>query len=160
MQNISLSKSQNTLLRNIHALLGEKNTLVSQLAKQFKRQNPLKELDRKIENIMDSSVVATNQSTTIVVKEKKDFWSRLKNLFKPQSAVDTTISITTTEKDTLKSGVDKTTYADLKKTTQQASQSYSHQLQGIEKQVKEIIFPNRKYRFNSHNCLHSSIKKQ
>jgi signal transduction histidine kinase/DNA-binding NarL/FixJ family response regulator len=140
MQNISLSKSQNTLLRNIHALLGEKNTLVSQLAKQFKRQNPLKELDRKIENIMDSSVVATNQSTTIVVKEKKDFWSRLKNLFKPQSAVDTTISITTTEKDTLKSGVDKTTYADLKKTTQQASQNYSHQLQGIEKQVKEIIF--------------------
>ena len=89
---------------------------------------------------MDSSVVATNQSTTIVVKEKKDFWSRLKNLFKPQSAVDTTISITTTEKDTLKSGVDKTTYADLKKTTQQASQNYSHQLQGIEKQVKEIIF--------------------
>ncbi len=139
MQSISSTKSQDTLLQNIHILLGEKNALVSKLAGQFRSQNPLKELTKKIENIQDSSVVATNQSTTVIVKEKKDFWSRLKNLFAPQSAVDTTIRVTTIEKDTLKSGVDKETVADLKETTQKASQYYSSHLQGIEKQVRDLV---------------------
>ncbi len=139
MQSISSTKSQDTLLQNIHILLGEKNALVSKLAGQFRSQNPLKELTKKIENIQDSSVVATNQSTTVIVKEKKDFWSRLKNLFAPQSAVDTTIRVTTIEKDTLKSGVDKETVADLKETTQKASLYYSSHLQGIEKQVRDLV---------------------
>jgi len=139
MQSISSTKSQDTLLQNIHILLGEKNALVSKLAGQFRSQNPLKELTKKIENIQDSSVVATNQSTTVIVKEKKDFWSRLKNLFAPRSAVDTTIRVTTIEKDTLKSGVDKEIVADLKETTQKASQYYSSHLQGIEKQVRDLV---------------------
>lgn len=139
MQSISSTKSQDTLLQNIHILLGEKNALVSKLAGQFRSQNPLKELTKKIENIQDSSVVATNQSTTVIVKEKKDFWSRLKNLFAPRSAIDTTIRVTTIEKDTLKSGVDKEIVADLKETTQKASQYYSSHLQGIEKQVRDLV---------------------
>lgn len=140
MQRLTPSQSQDTLLRNIHGLLGEKNVLVSKLAKQFKSQNPLKELNKKIEHIQDSSVIATNQSTTVIVKEKKDFWSRLKNVFKPHSAVDTTISVTTIEKDTLKSGMDKETYTDLIETTHKASRNYSSQIQGIEKQVRDLVF--------------------
>lgn len=139
MQSISSTTSQDTLLQNIHILLGEKNALVSKLAGQFKSQNPLKELSKKIENIPDSSFVATNRNTTVIVKEKKDFWSRLKNLFVPQSAVDTTIRVTTIEKDTLKSGVDKEIVADLKETTQKASRYYSSHLQGIEKQVRDLV---------------------
>lgn len=139
MQRLTPSQSQDTLLRNIHGLLGEKNALVSKLVKQFKSQNPLKELNKKIEHIQDSSVIATNQSTTVIVKEKKDFWSRLKNVFKPHSAVDTTISVTTTEKDTLKSGMDKETYTDLIETTHKASRNYSSQIQGIEKQVRDLV---------------------
>lgn len=47
MQRLTPSQSQDTLLRNIHGLLGEKNALVSKLVKQFKSQNPLKELNKK-----------------------------------------------------------------------------------------------------------------
>ncbi len=130
---------------DIDSLLQEKNIIVNRLIRQFRTQNPLIELDKKIETyddiIQDSIVVTTNQDTTLVEKRQKDFWGRLRNLFDPKYAPDTTITIVHTEQEARStSRVDTIMYADLKNITQEASRTYSSQIERIERQVRQLVF--------------------
>jgi Signal transduction histidine kinase len=132
-------------LGDIDSLLQEKNIIVNRLIRQFRTQNPLIELDKKIETyddiIQDSIVVTTNQDTTLVEKRQKDFWGRLRNLFDPKYAPDTTITIVHTEQEARStSRVDTIMYADLKNITQEASRTYSSQIERIERQVRQLVF--------------------
>lgn len=143
MKDISPEADQYELLENMNTLLAEKNRIVRELAIQFRTQEPLRELDEKIENYsgiaQDSLIVTTSKDTTIVVKEEKDFWTRFRGLFNPKQAPDTTINITVQEKDTLlKSRVD-TTYTDLRTITEEVSKTFSTKIQGIERQVQNMI---------------------
>src|SRR5690606_5242190 len=101
-------------------------------------------IDRTIEKmepvIKDSIVVTTNVDTTIVHREKRDFWSRLSHLFSPKFEPDTTINITYTEQEArTESRVDTTMYSDLRDITKQASITYSTQIDRIERQVRELV---------------------
>lgn len=145
IKKMSQQEEQNQLLENIDSLLNEKNAIVKKLMLQFKAQNPLEELDKKVEAytdiVKDSVIVVTKKDTTVVVKDKKSFWTRVKGLFDSRHAVDTTINITTMKKDTLlKSSVDTSMYSNLKAITQEASESYSLKMRGIERQVKDLIY--------------------
>ncbi|MDO5665235.1 MAG: hybrid sensor histidine kinase/response regulator [Bacteroidia bacterium] len=137
-------RSQDMYLGSVDSLLYEKNKIVNQLIVQFRSQSPLKELDKKIKAypkfIQDSVVVTTNKDTTIVVKDKKGLWTRLKNFVNPNRAPDTIITVAQVEQETrLTSRVDAGMVADLKNITQAASKTYSTQISGIEKQVRELI---------------------
>lgn len=145
IKQLASQRDQDVYLGSIDSLLHEKNKIVNQLIALFRSQNPLNELDKKIETydefVHDSVRVTTNKDTTTVVKNKKGFWDRLGNLFNPRRAPDTIISVSRVEQETrLTSRIDTGVYADLKNTTQAASKTYSVQLSGIEKQVQEFTF--------------------
>ncbi len=145
IQDMKPEKGQDILLQDIDSLLQEKNRMVRRLTGLFRSQNPLTELDEKInrydEIILDSVVVTTNIDTTRVEKQKKGFWKRLRNVFNPEHAPDTTINITRTEQEARStSRVDTVMYADLKNTTEEASKSYSSRIQGIQREVRELLF--------------------
>lgn len=137
---------QNVLLTDIDSLLREKNRIVRRLTGLFRSKNPLTELDRKIESydkmVRDSVVITTNVDTMRVEKPgKKNFWSRLRNVFDPDHAPDTTFNITHTEKEAHTSArIDTLLYSDLKNITDEASKSYSTRIEGIEKEVRELVF--------------------
>lgn len=138
-------KEQDVLLQDIDSLLQEKNRIVRRLTGLFRSQNPLTELDQKInrydEIIQDSVVVTTNIDTTRIEKPRKGFWNRLRNVFDPEHAPDTTINITHTEQESWSATrVDTIMYADLKNITEEATRSYSSHIQGIEREVRELLF--------------------
>lgn len=141
---LASQRNQDVYLESVDSLLHEKSKIVNQLISQFRSQSPLRELDKKIETfpefIQDSIVVTTNKDTTIVVQDKKGLWARLKNLVNPGRAPDTVVTVTQVEQETrLTSRVDTGVVADLKNITQTASKTYSTQISGIEKQVRELI---------------------
>ncbi|WP_019538050.1 ATP-binding protein [Proteiniphilum acetatigenes] len=145
IQGMKPEKEQNMLLEDIDSLLQEKNRMVRRLTGLFRSQNPLIELDKKInqydEIIQDSVVVITSIDTTRMEKQKKGFWDRLRNLIDPAAVPDSTISIARTEQESRStSRVDTTMYADLKNITEEASKSYSSQIEGIEREVRELLF--------------------
>lgn len=146
-------KEQDMLLEDIDSLLQEKNRMVRRLTGLFRSQNPLTELDQKInrydEIIQDSVIVTTNIDTTRVEKQRKGFWNRLRNLIDPESVPDSTISIARTEKESWSaSRVDTVMYADLKNITEEASRSYSSHIQGIEREVRELLFAEQNISFH------------
>lgn len=144
IKRVSKEKEQDILLEEIDSLLREKNRIVNKLVRQFRSQNPLSELDKKFENydhiIRDSIVVTTSIDTTLVPEQRKGFWSRLKHLFDSNYAPDTTLTISHTEQEArFTSRVDTMMYTDLKNISQEASRTYSTQIEGIERQVRELI---------------------
>lgn len=145
IKSLSPERGKDLLLEDIDSLLQEKNKIIHRLTVQFSSQNPLEEVDKKIETydeiIQDSIVVTMNKDTTVVAAPKKDFWGRLKDLFNPKDAPDSTVTIAHTEKQARSvSRVDTTLYADLKQVTQKASQTYSSQMEGIKREVRELVF--------------------
>lgn len=145
IQSTPTGKEQTALLQDIDSLLQEKNRIVVRLLGQFRSENPLLELDKKIETyddiIQDSLVVITNQDTTIVeAPGQRSFWGRLRHLFDPARQPDTTVTITRTEQEARSSSrVDTTRYTDLKNITREASESYTIQIARIERQVRELL---------------------
>lgn len=140
-------REQDVLLQDIDSLLQEKNRIVRRLTGLFRSQNPLTELDQKInrydEIILDSVTVITSTDTTKVVEEtqRKGFWNRLRNVFDPQHTPDTTINITRIEQEERAiSRVDTVMYADLKNITEEASKTYFSRIQGIEREVRELLY--------------------
>lgn len=145
IKKLSPEKNQNRLLEDIDSLLQEKNIIVNKLIAHFRLQNPLSELDKKIETydelMRDTIVVTTHEDTiTTVVKQKIGFWSRLKNLFSGEKPTDTTLNITRSEQKTqLISKVDTSVYAELRNITREASRTYSSNIVRIEKEVQGLI---------------------
>ncbi|WP_158602615.1 hybrid sensor histidine kinase/response regulator [Proteiniphilum sp. X52] len=146
IKDMKREKEQDVLLQDIDSLLQEKNRIVRRLTGLFRSQNPLTELDEKIssydEIIQDSVTVITSTDTTKVVEEtpKKGFWNRLRNVFDPQHTPDTTINIIRIEQEARStSRVDTSMYADLKNITEEASKSYLTRIQGIEREVRELL---------------------
>lgn len=149
----SPDNTQSALLEDIDSLLREKNLIVNRLLGQFRSQSPLLELDRRIETmepiVKDSIVVTTISDTTIVHRERRDFWSRLTHLFNPKFEPDTTINITYTEKEAkAESRVDTIMYADLKGITEEASRTYTSQMERIERQVRELVLAEQNISLN------------
>lgn len=145
IENIRNDKKQISLLQDIDSLLQEKNKTVRRLAGLFKSENPLAELDERInqidESIKDTVVVTVNTDTTRIEKHTKGFWQRLKHLVNPKLEADTTIHIIHTEQESwATSRVDTSMYVDLKNKTEEASKIYSSRIQGIEKEVRELLF--------------------
>ena len=145
IKSISPEGREDRLLEDIDSLLQEKNRIVRRLTFQLRSRNPLVEIDRKIENydeiVQDSIVVTMNKDTTMLPVPKRDFWGRLKDLFDPKKTPDSTITISRTEQKALSvSRVDTTLYDDLKQVTKEASKTYISQMEGIEREVRELVF--------------------
>lgn len=144
IQNTPTGKEQALLLEDIDSLLQEKNRIITRLLNQFRSENPLLELDKRIETyddiIQDSLVITTNQDTTVVQAQRRNFWGRLRQLIDPENQPDTMVTITRTEQEARASSrVDTVRYADLKNITREASESYATQIARIEWQVRELL---------------------
>ena len=146
IQNTPTGKEQALLLEDIDSLLREKSRIITRLLNQFRSENPILELDKKIETyddiIQDSLVVTTNQDTTVVQvqAQRRNFWGRLRHLIDPEKQPDTMVTITRTEQEARASSrVDTVRYADLKNITREASESYATQIARIEWQVRELL---------------------
>ena len=145
IKSISLEEGEDILLEDIDSLLQEKNRIVHRLTHRLRSQNPVVEIDKKIETyndiVQDSVVITMNKDTTLVAAPKKDFWGRLRYLFDPKKAPDSTVTIARTEQESRSvSRVDTTLYADLKQVTEEASKTYISQIEGIGREVRELIF--------------------
>lgn len=139
-----MRQEQDLRLEDIDSLLQEKNKMVRRLTRLFRSQNPLIELDQKIDRFdeirQDTVVVTTKVDTIKVEKQKRGFWNRLKNVFDPGHAPDTTFNIRRVEQEEKSiSRVDTTMYADLKNITEEASKTYSSRIEGIEREVRELL---------------------
>lgn len=140
-------KDKSIFLEDIDSLLIEKRAIINTLTEKLKQPNPIQQIDRKIETydeiVKDSVIVTTSKDTTFVIKEKeekRDIWSRFKNFVKPTQKQDTVIQISEVEKETiLTSRVDTVISSDLKSAAKEASMTYSVQIIGIERQVRELI---------------------
>lgn len=140
-------KDKSIFLEDIDSLLIEKRAIINTLTEKLKQSNPIQQIDKKIETydeiIKDSVIVTTSKDTTFVIKEKeekRDIWSRFKNFVKPTQKQDTVIQISEVEKETiLTSRVDTVISSDLKSAAREASMTYSVQIIGIERQVRELI---------------------
>jgi two-component system sensor histidine kinase EvgS len=144
LKQLASQRDRELYLESMDSLLNEKRRIVNQLTLQFRSQSPIREINRKLERyndlVLDSVVVTTNEDTTLVVKDKKGLWTRLKKLVNPNRVPDTIISVTRVEQETrLTSRIDTAVYSDLKSVTQVDSEHYSTQLSGIEKRVRELI---------------------
>ncbi len=88
IKSISPEVGEDILLGDIDSLLLEKNRIVHRLTYQLRSQNPVVEIDKKIETyneiVQDSVVITMNKDTTLVAAPKKDFWGRLRDLFDPK----------------------------------------------------------------------------
>ena len=144
IKRLSPESGKDLLLEEIDSLLLEKNRIVHRLTAQFSSQNPVEEIDKKIETydevIQDSIVVTLNKDTTVIPAPKRNFWGRLRDLFSPKEIPDSTVTITHTEQQARSvSRVDTTVYADLKQVTREASKTYASQMEGIEREVRELV---------------------
>ena len=144
LRQLGAQNRQDLFTQDIDSLLREKNIIVDQLIAQFRLQNPIQEINKKIENydefIRDSIALTTHTDTVVIAHENKNFWKRLRNLFDPQDTPDSTVHISTIEREVrLTSPIDTGVYADLKNATRAASKNYSSQISGIEKHLQELI---------------------
>jgi len=145
IKSISPEVGEDIILGDIDSLLLEKNRIVHRLTYQLRSQNPMVEIDKKIETyneiVQDSVIITMNKDTTLVAAPKKDFWGRLRDLFDPKKMPDSTVTIARTEQESHSvSRVDTTLYADLKQVTEEASKTYISQIEGIGREVRELIF--------------------
>lgn len=147
LKQITPQKEEKIYLDDIDSLLSEKKVIVSTLIQKLRQRNPIKKIDKKIETyqeiVKDSVIITTFKDTTVVIKEKsekKNIWSRLKNLVKPVQSQDSIIQISEVEQQTkLTSRVDTGISSDLISAAKEASITYTTQITGIEKQVRELI---------------------
>ncbi|MDD2512419.1 MAG: ATP-binding protein [Proteiniphilum sp.] len=146
VKKLSADAKSDLLLEDVDSLLQKKRQIGERLALLIRSQNPLSSLDRKIETyeemVRDTVVVTTSQDTVRTRESrKKNFWGRLKNLFDPEHAPDTTVTIAHVQQEAWSaSRLDTVIYSDLKEITREASQTYSSQMAGIEQQVSGLIF--------------------
>lgn len=147
LKQLNPENGTNVFLNDVDSLLSEKKSIILTLNQKLRRRNPIQKISQKIERydemVKDSVTITTFKDTTVVIKEieeKRNIWGRLKNLVKPQPQQDSIIQISEVEQEVVtKSRADTIISADLKSATKEASATYSTQITGIEKQVREII---------------------
>ncbi len=146
VKELSADVESELLLLDVDSLLQEKRAIGKRLTQLIRSQNPITTLDQKIasydEMVRDTVVVTTSQDTVRTKESRKqNFWGRLKNLFNPEHLPDSTITIAHIQREAWSSSrLDTVIYDDLKQVTREASRTYTTQMEGIEQQVRGLIF--------------------
>ena len=97
-----ISEDNKLMVKEIDQLLKSKGRISNELSRQFHDFNPLAEFDRTIEDYRppqpeDEIVVTTVAKDTIVrvpKTEKKGFWGRVGNVFRPSEETDSLVHVT------------------------------------------------------------------
>ncbi len=133
-------------LRHITVMLREKENTVLALTQLFKRKNPLDAINRKLqtykpEKLIDTiQFLATVKDTTIASPSKKKFWQRVANVFTPDKAADTVISITTMQADSIQIIPDTRTamIREICRDAEKASLHYTSSIAALEDEVGRL----------------------
>ena len=108
---IDISEDSKVMVSEINALINSKGYLSNELSRQFHDFNPLAEFDRTIDDYVppkpEEEIVVTTVSKDTVIRvprheEKKGFWGRVGEVFRPSDpAEDSLIHLTIEKSDTI-----------------------------------------------------------
>ena len=146
-----ISEDNKLMVKEIDQLLKSKGRISNELSRQFHDFNPLAEFDRTIEDYRppqpeDEIVVTTVAKDTIVrvpKTEKKGFWGRVGNVFRPSEETDSLVHVSIERTDTLhiqKHQTDSLTIlADLKVLSNKAKIEYWNKIKDYEKKTQALV---------------------
>ena len=149
---IEISEDNKMMVSEIGRLIKSKGRISNELSRQFHDFNPLAEFDRTIDDYLppqpEEEIVVTTVSKDTVIHipktEKKGFWGRLGNVFKPDNpTVDSLVHIYVERTDTLRIQQQRpdslTILADLRVLSDKAKTEYWNKIKEYESKTQELV---------------------
>ena len=150
---IEVSEDNKLMVNEIEKLIKSKGKLSNELSKQFHDFNPLAEFDRTIDDYMppppEEEIVVTKVSKDTIIHvpktaEKKGFWDRVGNVFKPTNPMeDSLVHISIERTDTLRiqqqSPDSLTILNDLRVLSNKAKAEYWNKIKEYERKTQELV---------------------
>ena len=140
------------MVKEINTLIRSKGRLSNELSKQFHDFNPLAEFDRTIDDYIpptpEEEIVVTKISKDTVIRvpkatEKKGFWGRVGNVFRPEDESDSLVHLTIEKADTLRIQRQHpdslTILADLRVLSNKAKLEYWNKIKEYENKTQELV---------------------
>ncbi|MCC8147020.1 MAG: hybrid sensor histidine kinase/response regulator [Bacteroidales bacterium] len=148
---ISDETVNDSLVNQVSKLLKNKGRIISELNKQFDRQQvvPRDTLIEKF-NIAETTLGVDTMLVTTVVKDtvisrppsRKSFWGRLSDAFSPSKSADTVVNVYRHVSDTLHltSGDKENLISEVSDIAEKINTDYSNRLKAVERQVTRLIY--------------------
>lgn len=150
---IEISEDNKLMVNEIEKLIKSKGKLSNELSKQFHDFNPLAEFDRTIDDYLppppEEEIVVTKVSKDTIIHvpktvEKKGFWGRVGNVFKPTSPTeDSLVHISIERTDTLRIQQQHpdslTILNDLRVLSNKAKAEYWNKIKEYERKTQELV---------------------
>ncbi len=151
LMSFEISEDNKLMVKEIDNLIRSKGRISNQLSRQFHDFNPLAEFDRTIDSYVppkpeDEIVVTTVSKDTIVhvpKTDKKGFWGRVGNVFKPSVEEDSIVHISIERTDTLRIQQHHpdslTILSDLRVLSNKAKAEYWNKIKDYEKKTQALV---------------------
>ena len=150
---IEISEDNKQMVNDISTLIKSKGRLSNELSRQFHDFNPLAEFDRTIDDYIppkpEEEIVVTKVSKDTVIHvtkpaQKKGFWGRVGNVFRPEEEQqDSVVHLTIEKTDTLRiqqHHLDSLTIlADLRILSNKAKIEYWNKIKEYENKTQELV---------------------
>ena len=149
---IEISDDNKLMVNEISNLIRSKGRISNELSRQFHDFNPLAEFDRTIDDYIppkpEEEIVVTKVSKDTLIRvpkseEKKGFWGRVGNVFRPEEAGDSLVHITIEKTDTLRIQQHHpdslTILADLRVLSNKAKVEYWNKIKEYENKTQELV---------------------
>ena len=149
---IEISDDNKLMVNEISNLIRSKGRISNELSRQFHDFNPLAEFDRTIDDYIppkpEEEIVVTKVSKDTLIRvpkseEKKGFWGRVGNVFRPEETGDSLVHITIEKTDTLRIQQHHpdslTILADLRVLSNKAKVEYWNKIKEYENKTQELV---------------------
>ncbi len=142
-----LKDEQIATLREVNSLLKEKGAIITSLSTQFKKQNPLDSMSKKLQDYDEVTfsdsvlIISTIKDTTINQASTDGFWRRVVNVFSPSKHSDTLVTVSTSRSDTLlmKPDTRRKVIDEVSGFAKEEGQKYSENIMALEKQISRLM---------------------
>lgn len=149
---VEISDDNKLMVNEISNLIRSKGRISNELSRQFHDFNPLAEFDRTIDDYIppkpEEEIVVTKVSKDTLIRvpkaeEKKGFWGRVGNVFRPEETGDSLVHITIEKTDTLRIQQHHpdslTILADLRVLSNKAKVEYWNKIKEYENKTQELV---------------------
>lgn len=155
---IDISDESKVMVGEINALIKSKGRISNELSRQFHDFNPLAEFDRTIDDYIppkpEEEIVVTTVSKDTIIRvpkqiEKKGFWGRVGEVFRPSSPTEDSIFHLTIEKsDTIRVQQHHfdslTILKDLRELSNKAKTEYWNKIKDYESKTQQLVTADNK----------------
>ncbi len=142
---------QKKMLDSLRQLLNRNENIIAELNRQFNKRNPLDTINQKLKDYeipprKETVLVTTTQKDTVLQNTPhKGFWERIGAVFSPDKHVETTLSVTSVQADTLKISTPDSLniMSDIQYFSELASHKYTRRIDKIRQNVGRIMISNQ-----------------